>query len=170
MKITVPLTDGFLPARFTKHADATDFLAGVPVRSFPITITEAPTATQAFALSLIDFDATPVCGFPWVHWLAANLPATWLTIPETASREPKLAAQFIQGKNSNANALAPRPTSVTTGYTGPQPPDKAHAYTLTVYALDEQLQLAPGFWLNDLRRALRGHVLAKAQLELPCQV
>lgn len=45
MKITVPLTDGFLPARFTKHADATDFLAGVPVRSFPITITEAPTAT-----------------------------------------------------------------------------------------------------------------------------
>lgn len=72
MKITVPLTDGFLPARFTKHADATDFLAGVPVRSFPITITEAPTATQAFALSLIDFDATPVCAFPWVHWLAAK--------------------------------------------------------------------------------------------------
>ena len=81
-----------------------------------------------------------------------------------------MAAQFIQGKNSNANAFAPRPARVATGYTGPQPPDKAHAYTLTVYALAEQLQLAPSFWLNDFRRALRGHVLAKAQLELPCQV
>ena len=42
-----------------------------------------------------------------------------------------------------------------------------HDYTLTVYALDCELDLAEGYYLNEFRRAIRGHVLAEASLELP---
>ena len=52
-------------------------------------------------------------------------------------------------------------------YAGPCPPDATHDYTLAVYALDCELDLAEGYFLNEFRRAIRGHVLAKATLELP---
>ena len=40
-------------------------------------------------------------------------------------------------------------------------------YTLTVYALDCELGLSEGYFLNEFRRAVRGHVLDEASLELP---
>ena len=52
-------------------------------------------------------------------------------------------------------------------YCGPQPPDKTHLYTLAVYALDSKLDLPEGYYLNEFRRAIDGHVLAKATLEIP---
>lgn len=52
------------------------------------------------------------------------------------------------------------------GYMGPYPPDKDHVYTLTVYALDCELPLENGFYMNDLRHAIEGHVLAKEVLDL----
>lgn len=50
---------------------------------------------------------------------------------------------------------------------GPYPPDKTHDYTLTVYALDCELGLSEGYFLNEFRRSVRGHVLDEASLELP---
>ena len=44
---------------------------------------------------------------------------------------------------------------------------KPHVYTLTVYALDCELGLSEGYFLNEFRRAVRGHVLDEASLELP---
>lgn len=52
------------------------------------------------------------------------------------------------------------------GYLGPYPPDKDHVYTLTVYALDEDLPLNEGFYLNELLHASEGHIVAKAQIDL----
>ena len=52
-------------------------------------------------------------------------------------------------------------------YCGPQPPDKTHVYTLVVYALDCKLGLSEGYYLNEFRRAIEGHVLAKSVVELP---
>lgn len=49
------------------------------------------------------------------------------------------------------------------------PPDKTHDYTLKVFALDDQLDLTPGYFLNDFRRAINGHVLADASLDLPAR-
>lgn len=49
---------------------------------------------------------------------------------------------------------------------GPYPPDKDHIYTLTVYALDCELPLANGFYMNELLHAMEGHVLAKEKLNL----
>jgi len=39
------------------------------------------------------------------------------------------------------------------------PPDRDHIYELHVYALDCTLDLAPGFLLNELHRAMDGHIL-----------
>lgn len=165
MQINVPLTDGLLADKFGKFAAPADLKADHPVRSFPIEITDLPKNTVSLALVFIDFDSTPVCGFTWIHWLAANIPADWTTIPEDASRT--LANQFVQGNNSNAGRLVNGDPAITTGYVGPQPPDTTHDYTLTVYALDQELDLKEGYWLNEFRRAAKGHILAQAQLDLP---
>ncbi|WP_461226301.1 YbhB/YbcL family Raf kinase inhibitor-like protein [Lacticaseibacillus suihuaensis] len=165
MKLIVPTEAGYLAARFGKYATGADVLAAHPKRSFPIEIQDAPADTKTFALAFIDYDAVPVSGFVWLHWLAADIPATVTTIPEDASRTA--AVPMVQGRNSNAGGLV-RATDVQVaqGYVGPQPPDKDHAYTLMVFALDTTLGLTPGFWLNDLRRAATGHVLAQAELTL----
>ena len=168
MKIAVPMQNGLLPDKYGKYAAAADQQDGYPVRSFPITITDAPAGTKTFALSLVDFDSVPVCGF-WIHWTAANIPASLTSIPEDASQQ--LAGRFVQGHNSNVSrfvGLAGTPRA--RGYVGPQPPDKTHDYTLTVYAVDSELPLQNDYYLNDLRHALVGHVLAKASIELPSRV
>lgn len=165
MKISVPLTNGLLADEYGKYAPADAMLAGHPIKSFPIEISDAPTATKTFAIVFIDFDSTPVCGFTWIHWLAANIPASLTSIPANASRQ--LADQFVQGNNSNAGALVGGDPQITSGYVGPQPPDKAHHYTLKVYALDDQLPLTNNYWLNDFIHAAQGHILATAQFDIP---
>lgn len=165
MEITVPLTEGFLPDEYTGKASDADKLFGVAVKSFPITIKNAPTATQSFALQLLDYDATPVCGFPWIHWLAANLPAATTTIMADASRSN--AIPMLQGKNSSASPLLARNQALHTGYTGPNPPTGLHHYYLTVFALDAYLNLPDGFWYNQFRDAVLPHVLQKATIALP---
>jgi Raf kinase inhibitor-like YbhB/YbcL family protein len=165
MKISVPLTNGVLADEYSKYAPAEAMLADHPIRSFPIEINEAPAATKTFALVFIDYDSTPVCGFTWIHWLAANIPATMTAIPADASRQ--LKDQFVQGNNSNAGALVNGDKQITVGYVGPQPPDKTHHYTLKVYALDDRLPLENGYWLNNFIHAAKGHILAHAQLDVP---
>ena len=44
------------------------------------------------------------------------------------------------------------------------PPDADHAYDLDVYALDCTLDLQPGFYLNEMIHAMRGHVLTHARV------
>lgn len=78
MKIKVPLVDGHLADQYGSRAPREDQIAGRPIRSFPVTFTAFPEATQTFALTLVDYDSIPVCGFAWIHWTLANLPATSL--------------------------------------------------------------------------------------------
>lgn len=165
MKITVPLINGDLADRFGSRASDEDQTANRPVRSFPVTFTAFPKATQAFALTLVDYDAIPVCGFAWIHWTLANLPATSPKLPEDASRQHH--PQFLQGKNSNASKFVTAPNEICQGYTGPRPPRGTHHYILTGYALDTFLPLEQGFWMNELLHAMKGHVLTTTQIALP---
>lgn len=165
MQISVPLVNGMLADEYGKYAPQQDMIAGHPIRSFPINITEAPANTKTFAIVFIDYDSTPVCGFTWIHWLAANIPATMTQIPANASRD--CHDQFIQGNNSNAGSLVNGDPLITSGYVGPQPPDKTHHYTLTVFALDAELPLTNNYWLNEFVHAADGHVLDQAQIDLP---
>ena len=167
MRVSVELENGLLPDRFGKHAPAEYQLDGHPVRSFPIHIEEVPENAQSLALTFLDWDAIPVGGFCWIHWIACNFPPDLALIPENASASGEVAC--VQGSNSDWSPLAgsvsdPR---VIHRYAGPYPPDKTHDYTLTVYALDCKLDLAEGYYLNEFRRAIRGHVLARVSVELP---
>ena len=52
------------------------------------------------------------------------------------------------------------------GYAGPCPPPGhgVHRYYFKVYALDSELDLAPGATKSDLLRAMDGHIMAQGQL------
>lgn len=162
MKLYVQSENGFLPHRFGKHGNDTHFYHGSPCTSFPIEISDYPEQAKTFALIFYDLDSIPVCGFAWIHWLAANIKPTSL-IKENAS----IDAQFIQGYNSSVSKfIGESDPLVTRRYHGPMPPDKDHIYTLTVYALDTVLDLTEGFYANHLLHAIKGHVLDQSSIEL----
>ncbi len=167
MQIEVPLDKGFLPAKYGAKASAEFQLDDHPIVSFPINIQDAPVGTQTFALSLIDFDTVPVCGFAWIHWLACNIPVELNHLPEDASQT---LHNFIQGNNSAAGSLVHGPEEICHCYLGPRPPEGVHNYTLTVYALDTELPLKNGYWLNEFRETIKEHVLAKAKIDLPYEM
>ncbi len=167
MNVSVELENGLLPDRFGKHAPDCFQKKGHPIRSFPLTLDHVPDNAQSLALTFVDWDAIPVGGFCWIHWIACNFPASTLLIPENASATE--AVPCVQGSNSSWSPLAGSYTdpSIIHRYTGPCPPDRTHVYTLTVYALDCTLDLAEGYYLNEFRHAAKSHVLAKASREIP---
>ncbi|MFZ2591190.1 MAG: YbhB/YbcL family Raf kinase inhibitor-like protein [Leuconostoc citreum] len=167
MKIDVPLDHGLIPDKYAKFAPKDQRTADMPTTNFPIHVTDLPTGTQSLAVSLIDYDAIPVGGFSWIHWLAANIPVG--NIPENL-RESGLA---ISGTNSTwhfvQKANQPANPDINQAYIGPMPPDKTHDYTLTVFALDTLLDLENGFFLNDFKRHSQGHILKAVTLALPAR-
>lgn len=161
MKIQIPLTsDGYLPDKYSKHGEVKQ--VGQPVVSFPIKVSQLPAGTANLAVSLIDYDAVPFTGFPFIHWLAANLPSQ--DVKEDLSRNFK----GPQGMNSwYSRFYQVTDPYVISHYAGPMPPAKgkqAHYYTVTVYALRGPLKLQDGFFYNDFRRQLQGKILNKAEL------
>lgn len=167
MDVDIELENGFLPDRFGKHASDRDKRGGHPIRSFPLSIDEVPEGTRTLALTLLDWDAIPVGGFCWIHWIACDFPGDTRLIPENESVTGVIPC--VQGSNSEWSPLAGSCTDplVTHRYTGPCPPDKTHVYTLTVYALDTALELPEGYYLNEFFRSARGHILAETAVELP---
>lgn len=163
MQIKVPLTDdGYLPDKYSKYSSVKQ--AGQPIISFPIKITRLPHTATKLAISLIDYDAVPFTGFPFIHWLIANLPAE--NVKEDISRNFK----GPQGMNAwYSRFYQVTDPYVISHYAGPMPPDKEkeagpHYYTLTVYALLEPLKLKNGFFYNQFRSELKNKVISKAEL------
>lgn len=118
---------------------------GIPSRSLPLTMANAPDGTACFALGMIDPD-----GGNWVHWLAVNISSPEL--PENASID--LAAALVQGKNDFGFV----------GYGGPTPPSGTHTYVVTAYALSAPVALENGFTWKQFRSAVEPLVLASAEL------
>ena len=167
MELHVELDNGFLPDAYAKYGNAADLKDGLNLRSFPFEVTDIPKDAQALAWIFLDWDSTPVCGFPWIHWCAwtrlspmALSEGLGLAIDEDMSRE---ALDIFQGYNSAAKD----DRAIATGYVGPCPPDKDHVYTLHAVAVDTAPELNDPFWANELVGALRGHVLAEATIDLP---
>lgn len=135
---------------------------GVPTYSVPFKIEEAPEKTKSFAVVLYDLDAFETTkGFPWIHWVIGNL-----TRQEILENESQTATDFVQGINSWHSTLgANQSKELSAYYGGMTPPDKAHIYTLKIIALDTQLDLKPGFFLNDLVAKMKGHILATAEID-----
>lgn len=163
MRVDVELENGYLPDAYGKYAAEEDKHGWSCRRSFPITVEDIPRDAEALALVFLDWDSVPVCGFPWIHWTAVIRGPfeDALEIPDDASR--KCPCRLVQGYNSAAKSEPARGV----GYVGPCPPDADHAYTLKVFALDEEPDLDGPFWANELMRECREHAIDEADAILP---
>lgn len=157
--------------------------------------TDAPAATRSFVLTCIDSDAPsrgddvnksdrPVPSdlerVDFVHWLMANIPAECTELATGScsngvtahgKENPMGPPGSVQGRNDFSGWMADDADMAGEyrGYDGPCPPwndSLLHHYQFDLYALDvATLDLEPGFTLEDLRQAMKGHVLAEA----PCK-
>lgn len=160
MKIKVILDNGFIPDKFSKYSNVK--VSDQPIISFPIKLEDVPEETKAVAISLIDYDAVPRTGFPFIHWLATDIPVT-NEIPEDFSRN----FSGPQGKNAWYSRFYDlNDEYVINHYAGPTPPDKPHNYTLTVYALNEITGLENGFFYNQFLNSINEKVIESTQIKL----
>jgi Raf kinase inhibitor-like YbhB/YbcL family protein len=112
----------------------------------------APTTTRAFALIADDPDA-PVG--TWVHWVIYDLSAATRQLAEGIPTRENLSDGAKQGINDFRKI----------GYGGPCPPSgSSHRYSFKLYALDAPTNLKPRATKQKLLSAMKGHVLAEADL------
>ncbi|QSR84573.1 YbhB/YbcL family Raf kinase inhibitor-like protein [Methylacidimicrobium sp. B4] len=115
-------------------------------RNPELLIAEIPAGTRSLSLIMDDPDAP---GGSFVHWLVWNLP------PSTAKLLPgKLPPGARVGRNQFGNDR----------YDGPAPPSGTHHYFFRCFALDQPLALPAGVERRALEQAMRGHLLAEADL------
>lgn len=115
-----------------------------------------PAGTKELALIVDDPDAPTA--EPWVHWVLYKIPADTQGLDEniTPSLNVSSPPGVLQGKNSWGKV----------GYGGPMPPPGhgTHHYYFKLYALDTNLDLAPGADKKALLNAMSGHILAEGEL------
>jgi hypothetical protein len=117
-----------------------------------LTWTDSPAKSQSFALIMDDPDA-PVG--TWVHWVLYDLPADTKELSEDVAKQEQLSNGARQGRNDFGKI----------GYGGPcPPPGKPHRYFFKLYALDGKLSLKAGATKAEVERAMKGHILAQAEL------
>jgi Raf kinase inhibitor-like YbhB/YbcL family protein len=113
--------------------------------------TGVPPAAKALALIVDDPDAP---AGTWVHWVLLNLPAGAAGLPEAVPPGKPLDNGAVQGTTSFRQK----------GYGGPCPPGGTHRYYFRLYALDGPLSLTGTATAKDVQNAMKGHVLAQAEL------
>ncbi len=109
----------------------------------PLIVKNISEKTKTLALIVEDPDAP---GGTFDHWIC------WNISPNIAISEG--SDPGISGTNSFGN----------TGYGGPCPPSGEHRYYFKVFALDTRLDLLAGSKKQELLDAMKGHVLASAEL------
>ena len=117
----------------------------------PLAWADVPGGTKALALICDDPDAP---AGTWVHWVAFNLPPDLTGLPEGVPAEKNPKTGGVQGTNSWRRI----------GYGGPCPPSGTHRYFFRLYALDNALSLSSNATAKDVQAAMKGHILAEAQL------
>lgn len=153
------IINGYIKDEYGKFG--TQNIKGMPSLSLPLKWSNIPKNTKSFAIVMEDFDAVPVVGFSWIHWITV-VPGNITELKENASLENK---QLIQGLNSWISNLGGLNKAEASHYGGPAPPDKTHTYDITIYALDKKLNIKEGFYLNELYKEIEGHVLSKTTIK-----
>lgn len=113
---------------------------------------DVPKETRSFALIMHDPDAPRTGGF--THWVVYNIDAGVGHIEENVPHEKEIAGVGMQGKNDAGE----------TGYVGPAPPSGVHRYFFRLFALDSRLELGPRATHKQVNAAMKGHILAQAEL------
>ena len=139
MKIISPVfsNGGSIPAKFSHQGGNSN-----P----PLKIEGAPANAKSLVLIVDDPDAPSGL---FTHWLVWNIDSKTTSIAEHSA--PKNAAE---GTNDFGES----------GYGGPQPPSGTHRYFFKIFALDQTLDLSGGAKRRELEKAMKGHVIAQAEL------
>lgn len=139
LKISSPAFkhNSMIPAKFT--CDGDDI-------SPALIIEGVPEATKSLALIVDDPDAPRGT---WVHWVVWNIDPKTRTIAEGT-----VPSGALQGMNDFRKL----------DYGGPCPPSGTHRYFFKIYALDAVLDLRKGASKADLEQAMKGHIIAQAEL------
>lgn len=119
----------------------------------PLQWSGVPPQAKSLALIVDDPDA-PDPAAPqttWVHWVLLDVPPTAQGLPEGGKPLPAGAREGLNDWNR-------------TRYGGPCPPIGRHRYFFKLYALDVALPKLHMPTKPDLEQAMRGHVLAHAEL------
>ena len=121
----------------------------------PLAWSGVPANAKSLALIVDDPDAPDPAAprMTWVHWVLYNIPAsaTGLTEAMTPGGLPK---GTLEGVNDWQR----------TGYGGPCPPVGRHRYFHKLYALDTALPDLKKPAKGALEQAMKGHIVAQAQL------
>jgi Raf kinase inhibitor-like YbhB/YbcL family protein len=139
LKISSPVfeNNGNIPAKYT--------CTGKDVNP-PLLIENVPAKAKSLALIVDDPDAPRGT---WVHWVLWNIG------PGTGEiGEGSVPAGAMQGLNDFR----------VNEYRGPCPPSGTHRYFFKLYALDTVLNLHPNSTKADIEKAMKGHVIAQAQI------
>ena len=141
MKLTSPAftESGKIPAKYT--CDGNNI-------NPPLIISEVPEGAKSLALIMDDPDAVVPAGKIWDHWVVWNIPHFIREIKE--GQEPR----GVRGRGTGNNLT----------YKGPCPPDGVHRYFFKLYALKSGLQLPEGSTKAEVEAAMKGYILAKAEL------
>src|SRR5215207_5500030 len=118
----------------------------------PLVLEDVPDGTRTLALVVYDPDAPRPGPSSHIfdHWVVWNVPGNVRRIDDENSH------QGVVGRNSAGQRGWSAP--------GPPPGSPPHRYVFHVYALDAPVDLSPGSTRTDLEAAVRGHVLAEAEL------
>src|ERR1700722_5094943 len=131
---------------------APDYACTGSDKSSPLSWSNAPQATKLFALIVQDPDAP---GGTFIHWVAYNIAAQRTSLPAGVPKKAEINGGGENGINSFGNV----------GYNGPcPPPGKIHHYHFLLYALDSTLNLGDKADAAAVEDAMKGHVLATAEL------
>jgi Raf kinase inhibitor-like YbhB/YbcL family protein len=122
-------------------------VSGKPT-SPPLTWSDVPQGTQSFALVVHDPDAPLTYGF--THWVIYGIPGDVTGLAEGA------VDGFVKGANTLGNG----------DYLPPSPPPGHgdHHYYFELYALDADLNLAPGLTRAELLEQIDDHIIEQARI------
>ena len=120
----------------------------------PLAWSGIPAEAKSLVLIVDDPDAPDPAApkMTWVHWVLYNIPVT-----ATGLAEAVAAQDLPKGTRDGINDWK------RTGYGGPCPPIGRHRYFHKLYALDTVLPVWQARQAR-LESAMKGHVLAEAQL------
>ena len=118
----------------------------------PLQFGGVPAGAKSLALIVDDPDAPDPAApkMTWVHWVVYDLAPATAGLPEGGA----LPAGARDGLNDWKRI----------GYGGPCPPVGRHRYFFKLYALDTTLSFAHPPVKHQLEQAMKGHVLAHAEL------
>ena len=132
------------------------FTCDGPDVSPPLAWSGVPEGTRSIALIMEDPDAPAGV---WVHWVLYDLPAKSAGVAENLPKKESLPDGSKQGPSGGVIEFE------AIGYTGPCPPKgKPHRYVFTAYALNAAPGVGPRAAKSVLLAAMRGKILAQAEL------